>query len=166
MKAENVIAAAAEQLNANYGEVALWFKLLIRQAVQTMKSSETFMTFDEWVEALDSKIKLPDNFIKLDCCELFDIAGLIYCDGVDFCIQDGYAIFSSLCQIEDGKEFRVRYKGLAVDDQKQLILKDSWERMLVAYCCWKYTLRYSEKYSFNVIQSYEMEFKLQKKSAK
>jgi hypothetical protein len=162
MKIEDIIAAASEELQVSYGENALWFKVLIHQAVRTFKSANALMMFSEKVETEDSRIKLPENFVKMDC--LTDLNGITWCEDIDYCIQDSYILFDSSYKVEDGIEFTLSYKGLPVDSEGDIALRNEWERMLVAYVCWKYTRRHFDRYPAYIVNDFKKEFQLQKQA--
>ena len=162
MKIEDVIAAASEELQVSYGENALWFKVLIYQAVRTFKSANALMMFSEKVETEDSRIKLPNNFVRMSC--LVDLNGITWCEDIDYCIQDNYILFDSSYNVEDGIEYTITYKGLPVDEEGDIALRDYWERMLVSYVCWKYTRRHFDRYPAYIVNDFKKEFQLQKQA--
>lgn len=159
MKIEDVIAAACEELQVSYAENAIWFKVLINQAVKTMKSAEALRTYDVKLEIEDHKIQLPSGFVKL--LGIHQCDGDVYCERYDFDIQNECIIFHSYLTIDDGTLFNVRYAGIPVDDEGNLILREKWERMLVAYIGWKYCRRHFDRYG-SILPNYQREFQVQK----
>jgi hypothetical protein len=162
MRIQDAIAAASEELQISYGENALWFKVLIYQAIRTFKSAEALMTFVVEEESEDHRLKLPENMVKFVC--LHESSGVEYCEDIHFCIQDSYIIFESFIEIPDGTRYCITYKGLPVDSDGEILLKDEWERMLVAYVCWKYTRRHFDRYPAYIVQDFKREFQLQKQA--
>ncbi len=160
MKIEDVIAAACEELQISYAENAMWFKVLINQAVKTMKNADALKLYDEKLEMEDNRIKLPANFVKFH--EIHECStGSQYCERYDFDIQNECLIFHTYFNFANGTQFVLRYSGVAMTDDGELILKDKWERMLVAYIGWKYCRRHFEKYG-SILPNYQREFQVQK----
>lgn len=159
MKIEDVIAAASEELQVNYGENALWFKVLINQALKTFRAASVQRFYNVVLEAEDSRLKLPEGVMSVKRVKLCD--GGYYCEDIDFAIQNEYIIFKSILNIEDGARFEVEYKGFPIDNEGRVHLKPEWERMLVAYIGWKYSRRHFDRYG-SVMESYRREFQLQR----
>ena len=120
------------------------------------------MMFSEKVETEDSRIKLPNNFVRMSC--LVDLNGITWCEDIDYCIQDNYILFDSIYNVEDGIEYTVTYKGLPVDEEGDIALRNEWERMLVSYVCWKYTRRHFDRYPAYIVNDFKREFQLQKQA--
>jgi len=98
-------------------------------------------------------------------------------------IQNGYIVFHggviapSGYLTSDGKQIadpgmkvlqpidyvHIAYWGLNIDKYGYLIIRDDYERALVAYCCWKYCQQNFEKYPNNLCNDYKMEWMAQKK---
>lgn len=162
MKIQDVIAAASEELQVSYGENALWFKVLIYQAVRTFKSSTALMTYTVEEQAEDHRLKLPDNLVRFE--GIRESNGVDYCEGINYCVQDSYVIFESFIEIADGTRYYITYKGLPADSDGEVLLRDEWERLLVAYICWKYTRRHYDRYPAYIVQDFKKEFQLQKQA--
>jgi hypothetical protein len=161
MKIEDVIAAASEELNASYENNALWFEVLIHQAVRSHKTPKKFKEIHVRVEAQDNKIVMPDGWIRI--LGLYDCnTSLKYCPDIDYVLQNDCIVFDTGLAIKDGTKFDFRYYGLNINDQGELIIPDDWERMLVAYIGWKYTRRYIKDFGVAVMQNYQREYQTQK----
>jgi hypothetical protein len=161
MKVQDVIAAASEELNASYENNALWFEVLINQAVKTHKTPRKFKEIDVILKAYDNKITLPEGWLRIMGLYLCG-SGEKLCPDIDYGIQNDCIIFDSGLGIADGTKFTFRYYGLNIDSDGGLIVPDDWERMLVAYIGWKYTRRYIKDFGVAVMQNYQREYQTQK----
>jgi len=170
MKMDDVIAAACEELNCSYEANALWFEVLINQAVRSHKSTSKLIEKSETLEISDSKATLPADFTKLVGVFLCS-SGERYCPDIDFTIQGDCLIFikysalvnnSVVNMIADGTKIVVKYYGLNTDSDGVFIIPNDWERMLVAYIGWKYSRRYIKEYGVGLMQNYQREFQTQK----
>lgn len=159
MKIEDVIAAAAEELQASYSENALWFKVLVNQALKTFRAASVQRFYTVVLEAEDSRLKLPEGVMSVKIVKLCD--GDRYCEGIDFEIQNDYIIFKSILNIADNSRFEVQYKGFPIDEEGHIFLRPEWERMLVAYIGWKYCRRHFDRYGA-IMDSYRREFQFQR----
>ena len=65
MRIEDVISAASEELNASYENNALWFEVLIHQAIRSHKTPKKFKEVHVRLEAQDNKIQLPDGWMRI-----------------------------------------------------------------------------------------------------
>ena len=160
MKKTDVIVAACEELNISYENNALWFEILIDQAIQTFNTATKFDIYEDCIEVIDKIACLPDGFFKLKSVK--NDAGACYFEGPDYSVQGRYIIFSSLLDILDGQKVTVRYMGLALDEDGETYIPEKWERMLVSYLCWKYSRRHHKDYPAYIIQDYKKEFAYQK----
>jgi hypothetical protein len=159
MKIEDVISAACEELQASYSENALWFKVLVNQALKTFRAASVQRFYDVVLEAEDSRLKLPEGVMSVKIVKLCD--GDRYCEGIDFEIQNDYIIFKSALNITDNTRFQVQYKGFPITEDGHVYLKQEWERMLVAYVGWKYCRRHFDRYGA-IMESYRKEFQFQR----
>lgn len=160
MKKIEVIAAACEELGVSYENNALWFEILIDQAVATFNTATKLDQYEDCVEVHDKRALLPSNFTKLKSVK--NQHGACYFEGWDFSVQGRYIIFSSMLDILDGQKVVISYLGLALDDEGEVYLPERWERMLVSYLCWKYSRRHHKDYPAYIIQDYKKEFAQQK----
>jgi hypothetical protein len=160
MKKSAIIAAACEELNIGYENNALWFEILIDQAISTFNSATKFDLYEDCVEVIDKRACLPDGFYKLKSVK--NTAGACYFEGPDYSVQGRYIIFSSLLDILDGEEVTINYLGLALDEDGEVYIPEKWERMLVSYLAWKYSRRHHKDYPAYIIQDYKKEFAYQK----
>lgn len=160
MKKQEVIAAACEELGVSYENNALWFELLINQAVETFNTSTKFDIYEECLVVEDSRVLLPKNFSRL--IVFGSKNGSCWIEGLDYSIQGRYIIFASRLDIPDGLITVLRYKGLALDDDGEVYLPDRWERMLVSYIGYKYSRKFHKDYPAYIIQDYKKEFAQQK----
>lgn len=161
MKIQDVIASACEELNCSYEANALWFEVLINQAVRSHKTSNKFQVKTVEEKSMDFKVQLPKDFSKLINVFLCS-AGEIYCPDIDFTIQNDCIVFDSNLGMSDGTKIGIKYLGLKTDDEGTLILPDDWERMLVAYIGWKYSRRYAREFGVAIMQNYQREYQTQK----
>ena len=159
MKIEDVIAAAAEELQVSYAENALWFKVLVNQVLKTFRSGSNLRYYSVTDEVTDSRLPLPEGWVKIITVRTCE--GASYCETYDYDIQNEYVIFNSALEIPDGSKFVIEYKGFPVDSTGNVYLKDEWERMLVAYIGWKYSRRHFERYA-PVMENYKREYQLQR----
>lgn len=160
MKKTDVIAAACEELGVSYENNALWFEILINQAIKTFNTATKFDIYEECIEVVDHRACLPDNFMKL--MSVKNKQGACYFEGPDYSVQGRYIIFSSLLDIPVDWEVRVKYYGLAMDEDGEVYLPEKWERMLIAYICYKYARKYHKDYPAYIVQDYKREFANQK----
>jgi hypothetical protein len=168
MKKVDVIVAACEELGISYENNALWFEILIDQAIATFNTATKFDIFVKALEVNDKRAMLPNNFAKLrkitsGACSTGCAQGC-YFEGVDYMIQGRYIIFSSCLDIIDGSDITIDYMGLALDEHGEVFIPEKWERMLVAYLCWKYSRKHHQDYPAYIIQDYKREFANQKAS--
>jgi hypothetical protein len=161
MKIEDVIAAASEELNTSYENNALWFEVLINQAIRSHKTMRKLADKSKIVEAFDGKLTLPEGWSKIKNIILCGTEQT-YCPDIDYTIQNDTLIFDSVLSVSDGTKFEIRYFGLRTDSDDNLIIPDDWERMLVAYIGWKYTRRYIKDFGVAVMQNYQREYQTQK----
>jgi hypothetical protein len=162
MRLNDAIASACEQLGVSYQENFLWFEILSRQVFKTFKSYKVFKTKTVDIELFDGKALLPDDFISI-----VSVGGeecTSYCEGRDYDVMDNYIAFCSDNGLEDGDEVSVTYKALATDSNGDPIIPDDWERMLVGYFCWKYTLKHFKIFNQFVIDQYKREYTNQKQA--
>jgi hypothetical protein len=161
MKIEDVISAASEELNTSYESNALWFEVLINQAIRSHKTMRKLADKQKVIEIYDNKATLPEGWSKIKSITLCN-TNITYCADIDYVIQNDTLIFASELKIVDGTKFEVRYMGLRTDENENLIVPDDWERMLVAYIGWKYTRRYIKDFGVAVMQNYQREYQTQK----
>lgn len=161
MKLDDVISAACEELNCSYESNALWFEVLINQAIRSHKTSKKLIEKTEIIDVYDNKIVLPADFTKLTGLYLCDSPSKsVFCPDVDFTIQGSTLIFIS--PIADGLRLQLTYMGLYLDKHGVFILPDDWERMLVSYIGWKYSRRYIKEVGVAVMQNFQREYQTQK----
>lgn len=161
MRIDDIIAAASEELNCSYEANALWFEVLINQAVKSHKTRKKLVEKYQDVFVTDRKIVLPDGWVKILGIYLCSINEK-YCPDKDYSVQGDTVIFDSNLPIPDGTQLKVMYLGLRTDDHGEIIIPDDWERMLVAYIGWKYTRRYIKDFGVAVMQNYQREYQTQK----
>lgn len=161
MRIEDIIAASAEELGVSYENNALWFEVLVYQALRSHKTPNLYVPKKKVIEVFDNKFTLPSDLLKLECittkCETS-----LFCEKVHYCLQGDVVAFFPESSIADGTQIQVSYKGLNTDEDGYIIIPDTWERMLVAYIGWKYTRRYAKEYPAYVMQSFQREFQTQK----
>lgn len=161
MKIEDVIASASEELNTSYENNALWFEVLIYQAIRSHKTTFKDREYFRKIQVQDNKAILPTGWKKI--MGIFNcVTGEKLCPDIDYCIQDNAAVFDTALHIADGTRYNFRYFGLNQDEHGNLIIPDAWERMLVAYIGWKYTRRYIKDFGVAVMQNYQREYQTQK----
>lgn len=161
MKIDDVISAACEELNSSYEANALWFEVLINQAIRSHKTMRKLTDKSKVIEIFDSKGTMPDGWSKLKSIILCGTEQS-FCPDIDYTIQGDTIIFDSSKAIADGTKVEIRYLGLRTDSDDNIILPDDWERMLVAYIGWKYTRRYIKDFGVAVMQNYQREYQTQK----
>lgn len=161
MKIEDVIAAASEELNTSYENNALWFEVLINQAIRSHKTTKKNKEYSLRIKVQDNKAELPTGWVRImgiyNC-----VTGQKLCPDIDYCIQDNIAVFDSSIGLADGTAFRFLYMGINQDEHGNLIIPEDWERMLVAYIGWKYSRRYIKDSGVAVMQNYQREYQTQK----
>ena len=161
MKINDIIAAAAEELSVSFENNALWFEVLVYQALRSHKTPNLYVPKKVLIDIYDNKLTLPSDLLKLECvttkCETS-----LYCEKVHYCLQGDTLVFMASAGIKDGSQIQINYMGLNTDEDGYIIIPDSWERMLVAYIGWKYTRRYAKEYPAYVMQSFQREFQTQK----
>lgn len=161
MRIDDIIAAACEELNCGYEANALWFEVLINQAIRSHKTMGKLADKSKIVEIYDSKATMPDGWSKLKEVSFCSVKKTL-CPDIDYTIQNDTIIFNSALTIPDGTKIEIRYMGLRTDSDDNLIIPDDWERMLVAYIGWKYTRRYAKDFGVAIMQNYQREFQTQK----
>ena len=170
MKMDDVIAAACEELNCSYEANALWFEVLINQAVRSHKSMSKLIEKSAVLETSDNKLILPSDVAKMIGVYLC-VSGEKYCPDIDYTIQGDTLIFvkyaavvnnTVVSMVADGTKILVKYYGLYTDEDGVFVIPDDWERMLVAYIGWKYSRRYIKDYGVGLMQNYQREFQSQK----
>lgn len=161
MKVEDVISAACEELNCSYEANALWFEVLINQAVRSHKTANKLQQKDVDVELYDNKATIPADWTRV-VGVYHKASGEKYCPDIDYTIQGDCIIFDSALNFSDGTDIVFRYMGLKTDKDGILILPEDWERMLVAYIGWKYTRRYNRDFNMGIMQNYQREYQTQK----
>ncbi|NBW34834.1 MAG: hypothetical protein EBR30_07415 [Cytophagia bacterium] len=161
MKIDDIIAAASEELNCGYEANALWFEVLINQAIKSHKTIKKFIEKTENVEVSDRKITLPSGWFKIKGVYLCGTSEK-YCEDIDYTIQGETLIFDSAIPLADGTKISIIYLGLRTDEDDNIVIPDDWERMLVAYVGWKYTRRYIKDFGVAVMQNYQREYQTQK----
>lgn len=161
MRIDDVISAASEELNASYENNALWFEVLIHQAIRSHKTRDKFVEKNDKLKIYDYKVTLPKDWHKVLGIYLCNTTEK-YCEGIDYNIQGDTVIFNPSKAITDGLEILVSYLGLRTDSEDNIVIPDNWERMLVAYIGWKYTRRYIKDFGMGVMQNYQREYQNQK----
>jgi hypothetical protein len=161
MKIEDIIASAAEELNASYENNALWFEVLINQAIRSHRTPKLLVEKNYNLEVNDEKTVLPNGWSKIIGLYLCS-TNEKFCPDIDYTIQDNIVIFDSSKNMQDGTKVNFRYYGLKQDEHGKLSIPDDWERMLVAYIGWKYTRRYFKDFGVAIIQNYQREYQNQK----
>jgi hypothetical protein len=161
MKKIDVLVAAAEELGVSYENNALWFEVLLNQALKTHKTPKLLEDKMEVVEVIDNKFTLPSDLHTLTsiCTECKKNK---YCEGIQYCLQNDVVVFDDSVNLADGTKLEVRYRGLALDEHGDIKIPHQWERMLVAYIGWKYTRRFAKEYPAYVMQSFQREYQTQK----
>lgn len=164
MRLDDVIASACEELDCSYEQNALWFEVLINQAISSMKTSEKLITKQVEIDVVDSKFTLPEDFQKFvalhNCALVPQNRKSNYCEGIDFQIQGPTLIF--MYPVSDGTKVLLEYRGLHTDEHGAFVVPAQWERMLVAYIGWKYCRRYFNAQGPAKMQSYQREYQTQK----
>lgn len=161
MRIDDIISAASEELNCSYEANALWFEVLINQAIRSHKTRQKLILKDVNITMADNKAIIPNDFTKLVRVYLCGPQTKShYCPDIDYTIQGHTLIF--LKDIDDGTKLVFEYYGLNTDSDGMLIIPDDWERMLVAYIGWKYTRRYIKDFGVAVMQNYQREYQTQK----
>lgn len=158
---EDVIAAASEELNTSYENNAVWFEVLINQAIKSHKTIRKLVEKTESLYVTDRKATLPSNWYKIKGIYLCPVNEK-YCEDVDYTIQGDTIIFDSGIAMADGTKINVVYLGLRTDSNGNLEVPEEWERMLVAYIGWKYTRRYIKDFGVAVMQNFQREYQTQK----
>lgn len=161
MRLEDVIAAASEELNCSYENNALWFEVLINQAIRSHKTMKKYVEQSKTLKVNDSKLTLPVNWFRIIEVRLCNTEER-YCPDIDYTIQGDTLIFRSEIGMHDGALIVVSYYGLNTDEDDNIIIPDDWERMLVAYIGWKYTRRYIADFGAGVMQNFQREYQTQK----
>ena len=161
MKIDDVISAACEELNCSFEVNALWFEVLINQAVRSHKTMRKLIDKTKVIEIYDSKSTMPDGWSKIKNVSLCKVQRN-YCPDIDYTIQGDTIIFDTSLNIADGTKIEIRYFGLRTDENENIVLPEDWERMLVAYIGWKYTRRYIKDFGVAVMQNYQREYQTQK----
>jgi hypothetical protein len=161
MLIEDIIASASEELNTSYENNALWFEVLIHQAVKSHKTIKKLIEKQVTLEVTDRKIVLPGEWTKVKAIYLCNTQEK-YCENTDYTIQGDTVIFDANLAMPDGTKLLVVYLGLRTDEKGNLVIPDDWERMLVAYIGWKYTRRYIKDFGVAVMQNYQREYQTQK----
>lgn len=170
MKMDDVISAACEELNCSYENNALWFEVLINQAVRSHKSMSKLIEKDVSIRTIDNKLTLPSDVAKMIGVYLCS-TGQKYCPDIDYTIQGSTLIFAqhsaqvngtTVWVVPDNTNILIKYYGLMTDEDGVFIIPDDWERMLVAYIGWKYSRRYLKDFGVGLMQNYQREFQTQK----
>ena len=170
MKIDDIIAAACEELNCSYENNALWFEVLINQAMRSHKTRNKLIEKQESLTIYDNKATIPVDVSKIIGVYLC-VSGEKYCPDVDYTIQGEVLVFRNypalvngevIKMVADGTKIVFKYYGLRTDEHGSLILPEDWERMLVAYIGWKYTRRYFKDFGVAIIQNYQREYQNQK----
>lgn len=161
MKIDDVIAAACEELDTSYENNALWFEVLIHQAIRSHKTMRKLVDISKVLELYDNKTTLPIGWSKIKSILLCGTT-MNYCPDIDYSIQGDTLIFNSALGMKDGTRIEVRYFGLRMDENENILIPDDWERMLVAYIGWKYTRRYIKQFGVAVMQNFQREYQNQK----
>lgn len=161
MKVQDVIAAATEELNTSYENNALWFEVLVYQAIRSHKTVKKYKQKHVRLEAEDNKIVLPLGWFRLDYIYQCGSQTKL-CPDIDYEVQDDCIVFDSSKNVSDGTKFDAWLWLLNVDSNGELVIPDDWERMLVAYIGWKYTRRYIKDFGVAVMQNYQREYQTQK----
>jgi hypothetical protein len=161
MKLEDIIAAACEELNCSYENNALWFEVLVNQAIRSHKTMNKYVHKNANLVVTDSKATLPSDWFRITHVSLCNTTQ-IFCLDTDYCIQGDTIVFNTAVHVPDGTKIVVHYYGLNTDKDDNIIIPDDWERMLVAYIGWKYTRRYINDFGVAVMQNYQREYQTQK----
>lgn len=161
MRIEDVISAATEELNTSYENNALWFEVLINQAVRSHKTMNKLELKQVILKVMDNKIQIPVDWSRLVSVYHCD-SGEKYCPDIDYCVQNDTIIFDSSLALPTGARIYVHYYGLRTDEDGLIVIPNDWERMLVAYIGWKYTRRYIKDFGVAVMQNYQREYQTQK----
>ena len=161
MKIDDIIAAACEELNTSYENNALWFEVLINQAIRSHKTTYKLIIKTVELTIIDNKATIPSDFTKM--VRVYFCGAQIndhYCPDIDYTIQGHTLIF--LKNLDDNTKVQLEYYGLNTDADGVFIIPDDWERMLVAYIGWKYTRRYAKDFGVAIMQNYQREYQTQK----
>lgn len=161
MKVQDVISAASEELNTSYENYALWFEVLIYQAIRSHKTVHKYKQRHVRLTAEDNKIILPTGWFRLDYIYVCGSQNKL-CPDIDYEVQDDCIVFDTGLKIADGTKFDAWIWSLNVDKNGELVIPDDWERMLVAYICWKYSRRYAKDFGVAIMQNYQREYQTQK----
>ena len=161
MKLRDAIALACDQLRASYEDNALYFEILARQVFKTFKSYKLLKTKSASLEVVGGKVLLPDDFVSIVSVDN-GCSTDTWCNGSHYAVFDSYISLSSDLEVEDGDIINIIYLALDIDADGEPVIPDTWERMLVAYFCWKYALKHFESYPQYVIMDYKREYSNQK----
>lgn len=159
MKIEDVIASACEELNCSYESNALWFEVLVNQAIRSHKTTKKLIQKSTTLTLVDSKATIPSDFTRLIGVSLCNVKSN-YCPDIDYTIQGDTLVF--ICTMPDDTKVEFKYFGLNMDEDGAFIVPDDWERMLVAYIGWKYSRRYAREFGVAIMQNYQREYQTQK----
>lgn len=161
-RTKDIIMQACEQLNCKYEDYSVWFEILVFQSLRTMNSAKILTNKSAWVEVYDNKATLPPDVIdNLLVAEADDDAYSAYCANIDYFVQGDLLIFIDDL-IDDETEVFIKYRGLSVDDNGDVIIPEKWERAIVAYLCWKFGQRHPDRVPRDLREEYRREFVSQK----
>ncbi len=121
MKIEDVIAAAAEELNCSYENNALWFEVLVNQAIRSHKTMNKYIRKSTNLTVQDSKVTLPSGWFKVLDVILCNTDER-YCPDIDYTIQGDTLIFDSAVGMPDGTRIVFHYYGLNTDKDDNIII--------------------------------------------
>lgn len=161
MHIDDIISAACEELNCSYESNALWFEVLISQAIKTHKTTKKLIEKTDTLEVSDKKATLPIGWTKVKGIYLCP-GNEKFCSEYDYDIQGDTIIFNNDIHLTDGTKINIVYVGLRTDENGNIVTPEEWERMLVAYIGWKYTRRYIKEFGVAVMQNYQREYQTQK----
>lgn len=162
MKKTDIIAAASEELGVSSGEFGLWYEVLIHDALQSIKSSKLLEIKETEIQIEDGAGLLPEDTV--DCLKVYDEHCKRICPQCKWHIENRYIVFCKDMRkhFPDGSYIKIKYKGIKTDENGELVIDESWGRMLIAYLGWKTCRRFFEKYPDRILQDYRREFVNQK----
>ena len=162
MRKEDIIASAAEELGVSSGEFGLWFEVLIGQCLESLKSSKLLEDKEAKILVEDGVAKLPEDYVDI-YLKVFDDHCKRMCPGCKWRLENRIIVFcKKSAEMFNGKYIQIKYRGLKLDEEGELVIDNSWERMFVAYIGWKTCRRFFEKYPLSVREDYKKEFANQK----
>jgi hypothetical protein len=154
--------------------------VFVMEGLRSLNNLYQINKFGCEIEVCDNKAKLPKNFVRLiglsftseDGCYPLLYADTKFLASCECETEDGVYNFLDTFQIDKHfiyfrtdlniDKIRLAYYGLNMDAEGNMVIYEDFERALMAYACWNFSITYHEDYPMNLSETHRRNWVAQK----